>query len=359
MSNPGKINVYDPVCGSGGFMYSVADALSKDKVLWPNSIERLRVPHIRWTYVLERLEECREWSKDATDPHCMLLIGDSGVGKSTLLKTYLSLFPRKSTEEGMTIPVLYVPIPSAPTIKNITEALVVSIFGRIPDRRATAQELYFNLLQYLQKAGVELIILDEFQHVIEHGRGKLVQESSDWLKGLLNDSGIPIVLAGLENVKKILQANVQLERRFMQIVELKRFGKSDAARADFTEFLRHLEKHIPLELPVPLSSDEMATRFYFASNGTLTVVMRTVRKAVGLAKKENKTRVSPKMLSRGYHRTVTNRKGIDPFLAPFEDVVEAMNRSSNAQASTGTDGGRRGASKMDRPIKSSDVLRPK
>lgn len=364
MTSADKTSHWDPACGSGSLVYSVAEALSKDKVLWPDSIERLRIPHIRWTYILERLEECREWSKDATDPHCMLLIGDTGVGKSTLLKTYLSLFPKKVTAEGTIIPVVYVTTPSIPTIKNITEALTISIFGRIPDRRASAQELYFNLLNYLKKAGVELIILDEFQHVIEHGRGKLVQESSDWLKGLINDSGIPIVLSGLEKIKKILKTNTQLERRFMQIVELKKFGESEEGREDFKEFLRHLERHIPFEVPVPLSSEELSARLYFASHGSLNVVMKIVRKAVGLATRENKKRVSFRMLSRGYHRTMTDKEGIDPFLAPIEDIQTAIDRyvaeSGRSERRDGLDGdGGKGNRVKRRLMKSSDVLRPR
>ena len=61
-----------------------------------------------------------------------------------------------------------------------------------------------------------MLILDEFQHFIDRDSAKVLKTVSDWLKTLILDTNLPIILIGLPEAEQILQLNChsQLSRRF-------------------------------------------------------------------------------------------------------------------------------------------------
>src|SRR5688572_28684764 len=81
-----------------------------------------RTPLIRYPRFKQLLEEilnCHSLTIIAGEPNCMSLEGQPGVGKSTLLKDILAMFPPVETETGTEIPIFYVETPSPVTVKGL------------------------------------------------------------------------------------------------------------------------------------------------------------------------------------------------------------------------------------------------
>ncbi len=64
----------------------------KDKT-GTNEVKRnlndLIIPHCIYRRVINHFEECRKSYVEGTEPTCLLLYGDTGVGKTTLIKSFL------------------------------------------------------------------------------------------------------------------------------------------------------------------------------------------------------------------------------------------------------------------------------
>jgi hypothetical protein len=63
--------------------------------------------------------------------------------------------------------------------------------------------------------GVELTVLDEFHHLFDGDRAKVMTKSSQWLKVLIVNTGLPVVVCGMPEAECVLSAE-HTERRFKQ-----------------------------------------------------------------------------------------------------------------------------------------------
>lgn len=178
------------------------------------------------------------------------------------------------------------------------------------------------LLELLHVAKVEQVIFDEFQHVIQHGRAKFAQEASDWLKNIISESHLPIVLAGMPESEEILK-NEQLERRFMNHVRLPRFVWSPSSLNRLSAYLTRLEGALPFEEKIGLGSEEMTRRLFYASGGKMGTIMKTIRSAAYMAEKKQIGRLSAEFLAKGYRDQVTKQKPVNPFTSDFSAVLQA------------------------------------
>jgi Cdc6-like AAA superfamily ATPase len=152
----------------------------------------------------------------------LLITGESGVGKTTLCKKYVERYPRIDLTEKTKVPVLLARIPFPATPKNLVTVLLAELGDPLSDKGTTFSKTK-RLFKLLKECEVELIILDEFQHFIDRDSDKVLNTISDWLKQLINESKLPIVLVGLSESIKILEANSQLRRRFAMSDELTNF----------------------------------------------------------------------------------------------------------------------------------------
>jgi len=82
-------------------------------------IESIRVAYPRWQGIVEEIGRCQEWASVAAEPPCLLVVGPTGAGKSTLVASYAREHPAVLTESGVTHPVVTATIPSPATIKSL------------------------------------------------------------------------------------------------------------------------------------------------------------------------------------------------------------------------------------------------
>jgi hypothetical protein len=135
----------------------------------------------------------------------------------------------------------------------------------------------------MKDCGVELIFLDEFQHFIDRDSAKVLKTVSDWLKNLILDAKVPIILIGLPESNAVFNFNSQLSRRFTNRYTLSPFEwKADSGK-EFRTFIHAVESQLPLSDESCLASEEMSLRFYYASDGVVAYVMKLIRYGTYLA----------------------------------------------------------------------------
>jgi hypothetical protein len=188
------------------------------------------------------------------------------------------------------------------------------------------------LRHYLKKLKVELLILDEFQHFIDKDSLKVLKTLSDWLKLLIDMTGIPIMLMGMPYCHFILdtRGNEQLKRRFSIRKKLEPFtwGAKKEQRRDFRKFLNLVDLDLPFNKRSNLAALTTAFCIYYATNGIPYYVMDLIRRASFLAIKRGMDCVSTDLLAEAYDESMALAypDRVNPFcsdipleIKPFKD----------------------------------------
>ena len=123
----------------------------------------------------EDIEECQELSKVAEEPQCMSLEGPTGAGKTTLIKDYARQFPRHETGPATLIPVFYLETPSPVTVKGLAQKMLEEL-GDPAAHKGNQPALNSRLIHLIRECGVELVILDDFQHLIDSETNKILKD---------------------------------------------------------------------------------------------------------------------------------------------------------------------------------------
>lgn len=280
-------------------------------------VERIYVSYPRLKAVVGKIRYCHESSKISAEPLNLLIQGETGAGKTTCTNYYEQQFPRYETKDGMVVPVLSTSIPAPATIKSLVTKLLLKLGDPMAEKGSVLNQT-LRIKRLIKACGVELIMLDEFQHFIDRDSEKILQTVSDWLKDLLNESKVPIVLIGMPNSVLILEANKQLERRFSVRASLEPFDRKTSAQGDeFRKFLHAVDMKLPLSKPSNLADEEMARRFFDASAGMVASIMQIVRRSAALAIERSMKTLDLDVLAEAYEERLAanNPQKTNPFLA--------------------------------------------
>lgn len=285
-------------------------------------IERIHITFPRFGKVLDKIAYCHAHSKIAAEPECILITGMQGAGKTTLCKAYARRYPRVQTREGKVIPVLATSVPSITTKKSLPTRLLYAL-GDGSAAKGTSVTQTLRIIKMVKDCGVEMIILDEFQHFIDSDSNVVLINISNWLKDLINETEKPVVLVGMPHSEVVLAANPQLERRFSMRESLEPFGwRTPAKQSEFKLFLQHLDRRLPLTKRSNLANHEVAFRIYCATDGLIGYVMKLVRRASILAVERGAERVGMELLAESYDERLASRKPrqVNPFRVQLEEL---------------------------------------
>lgn len=152
---------------------------------------------------------------------------------------------------------------------------------------------------------MDVILLDEFQHLFYAPTLPKFREITDWLKNFLSIAGVGMVALGLSEAEHVVDANKQLRRRFSARVRLTPFVLDD--EADFNEFralLKRFEGELPIPPETPLHEANLARRFHVASYGLLDYVVKVLEGAVSVAAAAGLARIDLPALAAGFRNKV-------------------------------------------------------
>ena len=219
-------------------------------------VNNLYVSYPRSDEILTAIEYCHRFSYCQDEPECMFFSGETGVGKTTIYKTYAIRYPRQVTRERTIVPILAVTIPAPATVKTVVTKLLWELGDPAYDKGTIGNQT-IRLIGLMKECQVELLILDEFQHFIDRDSAKVLKTVSDWLKTIILDTNLPIVLIGLPEAEEVLKlkSHSQLSRRFSNRHYLRPFMWEQDNGREFRTFLHLLESSLPLQSASNLSDE--------------------------------------------------------------------------------------------------------
>lgn len=261
-------------------MLGLADtAKAKDQTHYVFTVRDRIIEHDSFTKVVRAIAQAHERWMLAKVPGALLIYGQSGCGKSTVLRYYLQQFPRQATPRKTIIPVLRVVTPEAPTVRSFTEAVLVAL-GDTAAARGSAAVKTQRIIHFVRECEIQLFLIDEFHHFC-HSKRDEYRRVTDWLKNLLNECSVPVVLFGLPRSISALNSNEQLRRRFASPLHLSEFGfQTSEEQVTFRSILHHLQSLMPYRTGLDLSDPDVAMRFHFATNGLIDYVVKIIDELV-------------------------------------------------------------------------------
>lgn len=270
-------------------------------------VNTLLVLHPRFREAVELLKRCHEESRTADEPMCGALLGASGVGKTTVINHYCRSFPAEETETATRQPVVKVTLQPDATPKGIASDILFAL-GDPAWSSGTVQTLTNRAVGLLEHCGVELIILDEFHHLFDSDRSRVMTKAAQWLKVLIVNTRIPVVVSGMPEATYVLNAE-HTERRFKDRLTFGCFNwRTQTGRREFCGMLKKLDDSVPLTLGSHLSAAETAGRFYLACRGVPDYLMTLVRSAVCEAIRRGSEKIDISDLARVYESQLRNQR---------------------------------------------------
>ncbi len=289
------------------------------------------------------IHECQELSRLTHEPQCMSLEGVTGAGKSTLVRDYVALFPRRDEPDGTHIPIFYAETPSPVTVKGMAASMLAHL-GDPAANRGALWAMNYRLIHLMRDCQVELVILDDFHHLIDKETNRVLEQVSDWLKVLIKETGIPFLVVGIDGkVERILEANAQLSRLFAvrQTLAPFRCDPTDAASVqEFARFVQYAEQAIAMPLPTTLPRLELVQRLHEATQGVVGNLMNLLRYAAWLTQQQPQAAqpsagaptIALATLAAAYDKRLAKhlRRPANPFLVPLAATLPDVITTSTA-----------------------------
>lgn len=285
------------------------------------------IEYPRFRELHREILRCQQISQCLGEPQCMSLEGVTGTGKTTLVQAYAHSFARTETAAGTRIPVFYLGVPSPVTIRDLAQVALRQLGDPAYDR-GTRAALTLRLVGLIHDCGVELVILDDFQHLIDSRTNHILAQVSDWLKVLIKDTGVPFLVVGISGrVEVILEANPQLSRLFAAREKLEPLPwdwTREQTIHEFSHFVRYVEQAVEKPLPPDLPRTELLYRLHYATDGVVGNLMNLLLNTAVLAAEQGRAALELDLLSGAFHKRLAQhlRGKEDPFaLAPGDRFV--------------------------------------
>lgn len=228
-----------------------------------------------------------------SEPRHLIIVGESGCGKTTVCDTIAAQHVTFDAEFKLGVQrkvgALMMSIPSPVTPRSMAAELLREL-GITRALHGNTRELTEELLILLKQCDVEVVILDEFQHLLSVGSSmpagsscKKLREVQDWVKSLIVKSGITFVLLGLPETTALVWSEPQLRRRFNQIYRLRPFPQP--TQKDPGELPLFADDLLGLALQKLTCFDDVvefsgqldhAERLYFATGGNPSHVKQLI-----------------------------------------------------------------------------------
>jgi len=278
----------------------------------------IRITYPRWQRIIDEIGRCHEMYGIAAEPQCLLLVGPTGAGKSTLVASYAQRFAPLVSETGIGRRVVRATIPTPATIKSLAMTLLAAL-GDPRATQGTVGSMTYRLIHFFHDCGVELVILDELQHFRDRDSHTVLENASNWLKTLIKETGVSCVLVGLQGeAEEVVRLNRQLARLFGDPQVLRSFAWDEddpETVQEFRTFLGLLEGVLPLGESSGLAEYVTAQQLYVASEGIVAYLMELVRRATYLAVLRGQDHLDRALLAAAFTQRLAGvRRGIaNPF----------------------------------------------
>jgi hypothetical protein len=304
--------------GAAGWKKSMSNA---DRL---KQLERIYITSPTYVGILQKMIRCLDRPGYDTGDNCLLILGESGTGKSAIIRKFLQSVEEREGGAELRPKILAASLPAPAKVKGIASRLLHLVGDKCPCS-GTGPGMTLRLTKYMKDKGYRLLVLNEFQHFIEKKSHEVLEDDADWLKDLIEEVQIPLILVGLPGSFVTMQVNEQFRRRFQAKVNLPVYGYNpDDDEDEFTQFLFQLDNHLPFPEMSNFADTEMAYRFHCASAGLIGYVMKVVRRAAEIAIDSHRKSVSLGDLGTAFEEEVLlppQYTGMNPFTMALDTIV--------------------------------------
>jgi energy-coupling factor transporter ATP-binding protein EcfA2 len=287
---------------------------------WIDPSQRVLVKYPLFKTAVARIQACFDSYGTTAEPDCCPIVGESGSGKTTIISYFASLHPRIDHKRGVEMPVLLAKVPARPTVKSFAETLLYQLGDPLWARGNTVSKS-IRLRELLKGCGVHLLALDEFQHFVDARQASIPNEVADWLKEQVEETGLAIVVLGLQRCLEVLKQNEQLRRRFGATLRVGafRWGHKDDRRT-YRAFLQAVQEQLPEYMMPPLADLDMAFRLHYGSYGLIGYTMKIIRGAARIARSHPRREITLRTFAQSFreHVWIERLGNPNPFLENFD-----------------------------------------
>ncbi|WP_223789931.1 TniB family NTP-binding protein [Marinicella meishanensis] len=306
-----------------------------------NAIDHTYIPHQKIKLAIDMIQRCLLISESALEPVNFLLTGPAGTGKTTVCNAILSILESESQEfiirDNKEVPVVnafYSLVPNPVTIKGIASSMLKSLGAPSPGK-GSALDLTYRLGVLLKEFKTKVIILDEFQHLLAKDFGKS-NDVRDWVKSIINEFKVPIVLVGTPECETIINEETQLSRRFQYRTQLTSLNLgTPQKRGELTKFSSTLRtlfiKKIGLNGFPNFNSYSKCAPLYVATSGNPSSIVRIFKEATLIAFEDGMNEVKYNHITKAFDTLAlpnSDSLSTNPFRLNHSDLVKSINKIS-------------------------------
>jgi hypothetical protein len=297
--------------------YKALNSSADDKEIY---VDQIIISYPAVNKILSDIDSCKNSSYKLQEPKCMFIAGDSRHGKTAITNVVMHRYPDIITDSITLKPTLYFKVPSPAYTGSLKSRILEALGDPFYDKVYKHQQSDARIDHLLKKCKVELIMVDEFQQLIDSKRHKVLMDTSDWFKDLIDKLRISIVFIGLPYSERVLTENAQLGNRIPYRHKLKPFDFDDKG---FRVFLARFDEKLPFENMSNLAQPGTWEKIYLATGGVVGFVKLLLRESTKLAALENLPCISDEILFKAYNRVLYFLSTDNPF-SPTYNLRKAI-----------------------------------
>lgn len=263
-------------------------------------IDRFVIRHSSFQKALNGIQDCIERSQHSREPVGCMLLAEGGMGKSSICKIIQTQYNQSEivVAEGTITPVytLVAEVPDPVSVSMLATNLLAAMNAANPHLGTIAGKTH-RVATLLKQARTRIVFLDEFHNLLGvNAHGKPNASALNWLKSLVNLSGVCFCLSGTPGCEQIIDADTtfQINRRFRRRYHLAPLQPGTPETLGqlhifLTQMCSHLREYFQFNrLPFIDRYDE-TLQMYAATHGNLAAVMDVLKETIYVALRRGKT----------------------------------------------------------------------
>lgn len=165
-----------------------ARLIPEERLLWLNNYLFIMTPDVR--QLNDKIAKIRSYRSFGQQRN-FLLGGESGMGKTTYLDWFTSNYLPIVEIDRTRVPVIKIDAPEGNSPKPLFQRIILAC-GKNYLKKDNEEDLLMKVSLYFQKCGVEVLIVDEVEHIKSYGVRRRLLEVSNMTYG------IPIICASCD-----------------------------------------------------------------------------------------------------------------------------------------------------------------
>lgn len=293
--------------------------MNKAKLKQLNTVRDIRVPFGPTSAILNRLEALQASGPRPGEGRVLAFVGASRSGKSTILRAHAK---KSDSPQLRSCRVPSLTLPNKCNERTFA-AEVLKAMGDAAAFANTRVQSLSRIPLVAESMGVEMIIIDEAQHLVNRRNRAVNYEAADAIKVLSDLVGIPIVLAGTEDLDILIRANPQLEGRLVGRISISPFSvESEESFKELRAFLRLYDLQLPFEMTSGLHDVGIASAVHAASAGLIGRITQLLSLSAHHAIAEGRPYVDLYHLAQAWEELAASASDGEGLSNPFDRVRE-------------------------------------